>query len=271
MSKISPELRPSGPPPPLDPSLFQPTPDELSFLRVTVAEDDEEIRKRVLDVQQQAYDLYPYTCILYFHFTSLIMSRHQVYSKVIKAAQKGDTWFLDVGCMMGTDERKLILDGYPASNVAGCDVRDTFIKIGYILYQDADKCPIKFITGDICKVSPEPVDSSTAPAGLKDVGTLEQLKNSLTHIYAGALFHLFDEDTQYAIALRLASLLKRSPGGIIFGRHAAKQDPQATGNGEEGKGAISEETMKKMFAHTPESWVLYGGSFGDLMIRANAM
>lgn len=37
----------------LDPSLFQPSPEECEFLRATVATDDEEIRKKVFGIQKE--------------------------------------------------------------------------------------------------------------------------------------------------------------------------------------------------------------------------
>ena len=125
---------------------------------------------------------------------------------------------------MGTDVRKLVLDGYPGQNVIGCDLRKTFIDAGFKLFRDEETCPIKFITGDIFELplqhaAPSPV------IPLRGVSGLDDLKGRLSHIYAGALFHLFNEDTQYAIAVRLALLLKDGSGGIIFGRHQGKEGP----------------------------------------------
>jgi len=150
---------------------------------------------------------------------------------------------------VGTDIRKLVLDGYKAANVAACDLRSTFIDIGrdreYGLFRDADNCEITFFAADILDLDlsrPDAVNLNvkstlheTAAAVLNAGATfgLENLKGCLTHIYTGALFHLFDEETQYAIALRVATLLdlKRSGDGAnsktdcgIFGRHQGKED-----------------------------------------------
>ena len=56
------------------------------------------------------------------------------------------------------------------------------------------------------------------------VTDLTQLRGKLTHIYAGALFHLFDEAVQRALAFRLALLLKRDTGAVIFGRHQGLEE-----------------------------------------------
>lgn len=126
---------------------------------------------------------------------------------------------------MGTEARKLVLDGYPGKNVIACDLRDDFIKIGFKLFGDAGSCPITFITGDIFDVTLSIAQMEmTGTSQLRSISDLSQLKGRLQHIYAGALFHLFDEETQYAIATRLSVLLRRTPGSVIFGRHQGKEE-----------------------------------------------
>ena len=117
--------------------------------------------------------------------------------------------------IVGSDVRKLVKDGYPASNVVGCDLRQEFINYGYDLYGDREQCKIRFFADDIFELPypPAPSDTVSEPTGLVS------LIGRLDHIYTGALFHLFDEATQYANALRLTTLLKHQPGAIIFGRH----------------------------------------------------
>lgn len=117
---------------------------------------------------------------------------------------------------MGTDVRKLVKDGYPASNVFGCDLRQEFIDCGYKLFNDQDQCPIKFFTDDIFEL---PYPASPRSSTVSQPLSLASFIGQLTHIYTGALFHLFDEPTQYAIAVRLVTLLKHQPGAVIFGRH----------------------------------------------------
>lgn len=122
---------------------------------------------------------------------------------------------------MGTDVLKLVDDGYPANLVAGCDLRRAYIDLGYKLYRDEYTCPIHFFTSDIFDL---PLESSSVPtASLKDVSSLADLVGRVSYIYTGALFHLFDKDTQYAIALRLALLLNRNRGSVVFGRHQGKE------------------------------------------------
>lgn len=123
---------------------------------------------------------------------------------------------------VGSDVRKLVYDGYPAERVLACDLRREYIDLGHALYRDAETCSIRFFTSDIFAYTPPTESPAAHPAELQlsEVLDLAQLQGALTYIYTGALFHLFDESTQYAIALRLAWLLRRAPGAVIFGRHA---------------------------------------------------
>ena len=168
--------------------------------------------------------------------------RNEIYPSVVEAGKTGDTLFLDLGCMsayitaicvsgsscvltstaVGTDVRKLAYDGYPASNILGCDLREEYVELGYMLFRDKDTCPIRFFTSNVFDLPTSPSAPELKEGQSLDVtrvSDLSQLYDSLTHIYTGALFHLFDKENQYGLAIRLARLLKREPGAVIFGRH----------------------------------------------------
>lgn len=119
---------------------------------------------------------------------------------------------------MGTDARRLVFDGYPASNVLACDLRQSYIDQGHELYQDADTCKIRFFTSDVFDI-PGCSTVATNSLPLSDVTTFSELQNRVTHMYTALLFHLFDEVSQFAIAIRVATLLRRQSGAVIFGRH----------------------------------------------------
>ena len=135
---------------------------------------------------------------------------------------------------MGTDVRKLVRDGYPAANVLGCDLRLEYIELGHALFGDTPaSSPIRFFTANVFDLpveSPRSGTSTTAAAGDLGPGAgtavtdLAQLRGALTHVYTGALFHLFNEDAQRALALRLAVLLRREPGAVVFGRHQGLEE-----------------------------------------------
>ncbi|KAH7909476.1 hypothetical protein BJ138DRAFT_1155253 [Hygrophoropsis aurantiaca] len=250
MASITRELRPSASlVPALDASLLDLTPVQREFLRISVCEDEDELRKRLLDLQERSYERYPYPCIRFFHFVSLFMSENAVYQAVLKAGRQGNTVLIDVGCCMGTDVRKLVADGYPAQNVIGTDLRQDYIDQGYELYQDkGNTSGIRFFAADIFELpfDSESTASADLPVPISDVSSFQQLRHRVTHIYTGALFHLFDEATQYAIALRLASLLDLQSGAkkVIFGRHS----------GLEQEGMINDKMKRVRYGHSPASW-----------------
>jgi hypothetical protein len=161
---------------------------------------------------------------------------------------------------VGTDVRKLARDGYPAANILGCDLRQAFIDLGFGLYQDKATNQINFFVSDIFDVPTVPPPAST-DVPVSEITELTQLKGRLTHVYTGALFHLFDEATQYALALRIGMLLKRDAGAIVFGRHQGLERAGSLGD------YISEYVAlvafvdsspsnfcRVRFGHSPESW-----------------
>ncbi|KIJ51162.1 hypothetical protein M422DRAFT_58802 [Sphaerobolus stellatus SS14] len=233
--------------PPLDPTLFQPGEVERDFLKASVSEDESEIRRRVLEAQ--AIELYPYPCIRAFHFVMLIMSQNPAYTKILDAIKdfpsNNPPIFLDLGCCMGTDVRKLAKDGYPAKAIIGCDLRKIFIEAGYKLYNDSPaSLGINFIEGDIFAV---PFSEADVPVSTKtpaEISSLGELQGGVTYIYTGALFHLFDEDTQFALALQLVRLLTREKGAIIFGRHQGKDQ----------ESLIDDHLGRVRYGHSPASW-----------------
>lgn len=124
---------------------------------------------------------------------------------------------------MGTDARKLVYDGYSASNVLACDLRQNYLDEGYELYRDAETSSIRFFTSDVFDVPVRPVvPSKTIP--LPEITALGELQGRVTHMYTALLFHLFDEESQYAVAVRVATLLKRESGTILFGRHQGAEN-----------------------------------------------
>ena len=51
--------------------------------------------------------------------------------------------FLDVGCCLGTDMRKLVFDGVPAQNLVGIELRQQYIDLGFDLFRDRNRLGAK--------------------------------------------------------------------------------------------------------------------------------
>jgi hypothetical protein len=211
----------------------------MSFLQVIVrlaVDFSPQCRKLTVNISYS--EIFPYPCVLSFAFVKGKLSNHPVYPKILESAKNGDTVFLDVGCCskclslnllflshrdtticaVGTDARRLVFDGYPASNVLGCDLRQSYIDQGHELYQDSNTCQIRFFTSDVFDIPARPAVATNA-LPLSDVTTFSELQNRVTHMYTALLFHLFDEASQFAIAIRVATLLRKQSGAVVFGRH----------------------------------------------------
>ncbi|KAF7980978.1 hypothetical protein HWV62_35782 [Athelia sp. TMB] len=231
---------------PLDPSLFKLAEGDMDFLHDTVTSDDDELRSRIFAIQKKSYATFPYPCVLNFAFVTGKLRLHPVYERVLEAGKRGDTVFLDIGCAMGTDVRRLAYDGYPAKNMLATDLRQSFLDEGHELYGDARNSPIRFFTSDVFEI-PAPTSSASCAVSevpLAQVTKLADLQGQVTHMYMALLFHLFDEAAQYEIALKVGTLLRRTSGCIVFGRHQGSEVAQP----------ISDSFFKERFLHSPESW-----------------
>jgi SAM-dependent methyltransferase len=129
--------------------------------------------------------------------------------------------------VVGTDVRMLTYEGYPGANVIGCDLNKAFLDLGHKLFQDATTCPIHFFVADAFDIPistpPHPLSASNIP--ISKIAKLSELANRVTHLHTGAVFHLFDEQRQYELALKIGLLLKREAGAIVFGRQQATKKP----------------------------------------------
>lgn len=257
MSSIrsSPEVsRPPLPGQALENAAYEPTEEDLVFLRVTIAKDDDEIKRRVKEVQKEAYAEYPYPCIRGFRFVHFIAHKNPVYNKVVEAGKADPSSILiDVGCCMGTELRKIESDGYPGTQLIGCDIRNAFIDLGHKLFQDAGKTPIHFIEADMFSV--QLAKEAAAPVALNKVTKLDELAGQVKHIYASMLFHLFNQEAQRELALKFATLAKRKPGTILFGAH----------QGLETAALIDDRLGRDRWGHSTSSWeALWHSVFTEL-------
>lgn len=121
--------------------------------------------------------------------------------------------------------------------------------MGHKLFRSSDASfPAVFIQADLLNpahVTPGP-PAENAP-DLTSLSSLNQLRGQVTAIHAAALFHLFSEEQQLALAMTLGSLLSNISGASILG--------WSTGLAEVGyvefEGTVSHP---RQFCHSPSSW-----------------
>lgn len=113
-----------------------------------------------------------------------------------------------------------MLDGYPAEQAIGCDVLPGFLELGHQLWRDKETSPIKFIADNVFNIpDPTQLSSKNLDVPPSDIKGLEDLTGRVRFLYTHSVFHLFNQEKQAEMALKLATLSSRTPGSIIFGGH----------------------------------------------------
>lgn len=108
---------------------------------------------------------------------------------------------LDFGCCMGQDLRYLAAEGAPSDNMYGTDIEPAFWELGYELFQDRTTFRGRFLQSDILD------DDASVPA---TSSVRQQLRGNVDVVYAGAVLHLWDIDTQFDALKGLVELTRRN-------------------------------------------------------------
>lgn len=113
--------------------------------------------------------------------------------------------------------------------------------------------PVTFICGDafdsstMALAQPYYEEPASPRPLLSSLMSLTPLQGHISAIHASSFFHLFDEERQWLLAQRLATLLSPRPGSVIFGSHSGRPKKGFRTN-------IRISTGEHMFCHSPESW-----------------
>ncbi|MCJ1378459.1 hypothetical protein MMC17_001558 [Xylographa soralifera] len=163
----------------------------------------DEVLPHVADLRARAFQAWPYPCIGQLRFLQFTTATHPSYPDIISRLKSGQT-FVDAGCCLGQDLRKLLFDGAPSSaSMYGMDIEPAFFDLGYELFRDRENMQATFLATDLTKAS---------------IPSIESLKKSIDIISAQSLFHLFTLDDQKTVAKHLVVLTKANPGSVIAGR-----------------------------------------------------
>jgi SAM-dependent methyltransferase len=108
---------------------------------------------------------------------------------------------LDYGCGTGDAIRHLVRDGYPKDLIAGFDVNDASLRIGFDLYLDRDTI------APLVTVAP----SFPAPPARFD------------RVYSGSVIHVLGDDGDFTEYLQKAHRTLK-PGGTFFGSTLGLED-----------------------------------------------
>ncbi|KAF5344026.1 hypothetical protein D9758_012894 [Tetrapyrgos nigripes] len=230
---------------------------ELALLQSqTGIQDIDELKRHVEDVAERA-----------FKARSKFVYQ-PIYKHVLELGKtRKDAIFLDIGCALGHDTRKVVADGYPVQNVVASDLQPEFWTLGHELFKSTPETfPVPFIPGNALDEAfiPDcsPFDNASHPPStekptqsiLTSSKSLAPLQGHVSAIHVSALFHLFGESQQRVLARKIGSLLSPEPGSVIFGIQRGFATP---GEHENPRGEM-------VFWHSVESWKkLWVGGEGE--------
>ncbi|GES60416.1 methyltransferase domain protein [Aspergillus terreus] len=96
-----------------------------------------------------------YPCFRKFTFLNFDLKESPVYDTVISQTQAGGL-FLDLGCGLGQDIRRLVHDHAPADRLIGMDIIPEYVQLGYQLFNDDEnKLQVQFLVQDFFADTPE--------------------------------------------------------------------------------------------------------------------
>ncbi|KAG1747262.1 uncharacterized protein EDB91DRAFT_1235983 [Suillus paluster] len=242
--------------PAVDTNLYSLSSEEAAFFKAqTGIDDDEDLKRHILEVQAKAYELATYPCIHGFVFLRLELSRFAVYEHILKLGrERPDAILLDIGCCFGVDARKAAMDGFPAKNIIASDINNGFLELSHELFRTTPASyPGSFLPGDVFDpaflcIAERSDDVSSAPAiDLSSLKSLNPLHGRISAINAAKFFHLFSEEKQLHLARALAGLLSAQPGSVICGEQVGTLEtgivtPKISGS------------VHQLFAHSPQTW-----------------
>ncbi|KAE8445739.1 hypothetical protein EG329_012918 [Mollisiaceae sp. DMI_Dod_QoI] len=189
----------------------------------------DEIDAHVLAVRNKAFAVFHYPCIGRWRFLDLYITTAPEYPDIITRLQAGET-LLDVGCCFGHILRQLVVDGAPAKNLAGTDLRPEFVELGYELFRDKDTLDSQFVTGDAL----DPNDKS-----------LTSLDGKFDIIHSASFFHLFGWDDQVKVGERVVRFFKPGAKALLLGRQSGTREPLSM--------EAYRERGEKRYQHDPTS------------------
>ncbi|PSS37141.1 hypothetical protein PHLCEN_2v1014 [Hermanssonia centrifuga] len=272
--------------------------EEEFFMTQTGIQDPAELKKHILAVQAKACEVcherhvntsakpiisYPgplMRCVLVGRVCSLKIARLPAYGKLLKVGkERKGALFLDIGCCLGNDVRKVVVDGFPMNQVFASDLRPgtchqqfitvipkdgqlaliafaEFWQLGHKLFRSTPNTfPVPFISGDVFDpafLPPAEIPTTARTVSLpplSDLTSLARLAGHLSVIHASSFFQLFDGQLQLQLAKRLAALLSPEPGSFIFGSHAGRPEKSVRME------AVPQDFRgTRMWCYCPESW-----------------
>lgn len=166
--------------------------------------------------RNRAWQVHPYPCLGQFRFLELnLAARSDLYRRLLASLTTDGGRFLDIGCCLGQDIRKLVYDGAPPASVAGAKLNGAFIELGYELFRDRGRQTV-IVAANILELP----SSTSSP--------LNPFLGQFSAVQLGMILHLFTWDEQITAFRHTLTLLRGRPGDRVFGQATGHLDGTQT-------------------------------------------
>lgn len=167
-------------------------------------------------------------------FAELALSKLPAYPSILNRLKSDpSSVYLEVGCGLAQDVRKLVADGAPAAQLRGTDLQAGLMACGQDLFRDAEKLPLGD-GGDVqgkTFVAADFLDES-------DASPLRAWEGGADIVHASMFLHCFELPTQVRACKRIVALLKPRPGSLFVGRSGGVSLAAGGAREEEVKGPL---------------------------------
>lgn len=169
--------------------------------------DEEILLTKAFEIYNKAMNVHQYRCIASFRFLTPRILNNPFYPEV-KLFWNNKT-IVDIGCGLGTDLRRINFDGAAQNLLYGLDIQNTFINLGYELFNDKDHNNMTFLTGNILENSI--IDELN-------------LQEKFDIVYSSSVIHLLDKREISQYLKNIKRITKK--GGIFFGQTTGLSEPR---------------------------------------------
>ncbi|KAL9078471.1 MAG: hypothetical protein Q9157_002592 [Trypethelium eluteriae] len=172
------------------------------------------------------------------------------YPFILERVRNEGANFIDVGCFVGQDLRRLVFDGCPPSSLFGCDIVNHW-DVGFEFYRDKDRPfgkNVKYIEDDMLHPKTKNQSNEETLDGDVDMKLMDW-KGQMDIINAALVLHHWNWDDQVAVCKNLVRL-SRGPESMIVGCQI----------GSTGKNVMEPHCEENPYGtfqtywHNPETW-----------------
>jgi len=171
---------------------------------------------KMKEINKKALEICSYRCIRTYSYLTTRIAKNPFYDDSIKS-NISDLFILDIGCCVGSDMRKLILDGASPDKMLGVDLESRFFEVGFEIFEDKEKLPNNlFIQGDFTEETNFIEKIISAMKERKEDIQNYKFEENFDLIQLGAVLHLLTEEkVSKLLRLIFNNLLKKNNGCLI--------------------------------------------------------